>query len=95
MKFRPYIHVSVRYNPELRKESLKFDTKLKEIASKFDGDSGDSGYGFGERDVSFTFYSIIDAKEFYTSVRRFKNVGVASSCVLNWDDCEDDCEDDY
>ena len=86
MKFRPHIYVSILYNPELRKEDIKFDIKLERIASKLGGDLSGSGYGLGKRDVNFMFYNLADAKEFYTFIKRFKNVEISSSCVLNEND---------
>ncbi len=49
------------------------DDKLAEIAKQFKGKETGAGAGFGERDISFQFYDINNARKFYKKAEKLVN----------------------
>jgi hypothetical protein len=60
------------------------ETKLEKIAEASHGKDGDSGAGFGRRDLYFLFYTLGAAEQFIKDVRRVRRVQLESVDTIGW-----------
>jgi hypothetical protein len=78
-RFKPYISVSVYYEGFDENTDKVYNKLAKEFGGKEEG----SGYGFGQRDVGFTFYDLKSASDFAKKALKLKStVGVQAECEL-------------
>lgn len=54
----------------MKEDWIEVSKNLNDHAKEFYGQSGDSGAGFGGRDISFNFNDLKNAKSFITSVKK-------------------------
>lgn len=88
-KRRPIkLSLIVRVSYDLNASGNPIDTPLEErleaLAFECEGDRGDSGDGFGARDIGFWFDTLPDAEKFIRRLRKFRRVGIDAVEAVGW-----------
>jgi len=65
---------------------IPLEERLERNAALCGGDIGDSGAGFGVRDIGFLFSDIARAQKFLVALRKFSKVTVEEVEVVGWGD---------
>ncbi len=80
---QPYVTVNVEYDPNNRKEGMRFDYVLEKVAKRYGGRQSGGGFAFGSgsgmRDQDFCFLDLELARRFLLAVKRFKSIHNISS----------------